>query len=450
MCVSSRRRDYAKLFILPCAGAAGATALNGKVLVSRSLGALLSCFLLLTSALGETLRPLGREELTAQIRSGVKSLNALYLSRTLGIWLDRPGDDLRAHLEGRLNPPWWPSANAVEVLLDFMDATGTADYDQLIETLYALQKDHPGRRARLVAELKQRGQWADRDEEREQRRSREGAVPPRRKVGYYSDFQNEYLDDSGWWGITWLKMYDRTGAENYLATAKTIHGHMARNWNPEKGGGVLWSEDENKQVPNAITNNLFLLLSARLYRRTGEQSYLEWAERTLAWIRANALYDGVAVVDGPGHKGDYWSYNQGTFIGGLTSLYLATGRQEHLDEAAKVAESVLQRSGLVLRNGVLVEKLGTKGDASLFKGVFIRYLAQLHDLLRAQKRHSRIADEIERCIRNSVNSMLQHARAPEGVFTVEWHEGAKDRGTGFNAQVSALAALVALLSNEQL
>src|ERR1051325_3649267 len=65
---------------------------------------------------------LSAEALTARITSGIELLNQTYWSPALQIWLDRPGDDLRAHYEGRLNPPWWPSANALEVLLDFMNA----------------------------------------------------------------------------------------------------------------------------------------------------------------------------------------------------------------------------------------------------------------------------------------------------------------------------------------
>lgn len=405
------------------------------------VAAVTACWLFAGSLHGETPAPPAAKEVSAIIRDGIARLDARYWSPTLGIWLDRPGDDLRAHHEGRCNPPWWPSANAVEVLLDFMAASGTSDYAAKIGRLYELQKDHRARRALVVAELKRRGQWSEADEQAWQREAQRAGAPP--KDGYYTDFQNEYLDDSGWWAITWLKMYDRTRAPEYLATARTIHTHMARNWWPEKGGGVLWCEDADKQRPNAITNSLFLILSARLYQRTSEAAYLTWAEKTLEWFRAAELYDGTAVVDAPRHRGDYWSYNQGTFIGALTALYQATGRQDYLDEAVQVADGVLHRAGLASPDGVIVEKLGTNGDSALFKGVFVRYLAQLRDVLREKKLHPGAAQEIDRCIRSSVGSLLRHGIGPDGLFSAEWHEGAKDRRTNFQTQVSALAALVA-------
>ena len=79
--------------------------------------------------------PLDRPAIERRIDDGIRVLNRLYWSPTLAIWLDRTGDDLRAHYEGRLNPPWWSSANAVEVLIDFMNATGSHTYDSAVADL---------------------------------------------------------------------------------------------------------------------------------------------------------------------------------------------------------------------------------------------------------------------------------------------------------------------------
>jgi predicted alpha-1,6-mannanase (GH76 family) len=392
---------------------------------------------------------LSREALTARITEGIRVLNKTYWSPTLNIWLDRPGDDLRAHYERRLNPPWWPSANAVEMLIDFMNATGSSEYDATIEALYDLQKDLGTRTERVVAELKRRGQWSEADESAWQRRQERKRVPKKGTAAteYYSDFQNEYLDDSGWWGITWLKMYERTKQRKYLTTAQTIHAHMAKNWNPEKGGGVMWSEDADKQRPNAITNTLFLVLSARLYQDTQENAFLEWAERTIAWLDEKNLYDGTAVVDAPGHMGDYWSYNQGTYIGGLTAMFEATGESRYLQHAVDATETVLRRSGLVTADGVLIEKLGIKGDASLFKGVLARYLAHLRDVLESRDLGPAMVTEIDRVLRASAASLLRH-KGVDGLYTADWLETV-DGTTGFNTQTSALAGLVAVLRSQR-
>ena len=378
---------------------------------------------------------------TSRITAGIDVLNRLYWSPTLNIWIERPGD-LRAHYEGRMNPPWWSSANAVETLLDFMKVSGTADYESAITALYELHKVPGGTATRVVAELKRLGQWSAADEEKWQRRQ----IAPGTGNEYYTEFRNEYLDDSGWWGIAWLKMFDRTSDGKFLTTARAIHAHMAKNWRPDKGGGVMWAEEPDKLTPNAITNSLFLVLSARLYQRTHDAAYLKWAEQEHAWFHASALFDGKGVVDVPGHHGDYWTYNQGAFIGGLTALYQATDRADYIEEAVQVADGVLHRSGVVRPDGVIVEKLGTNGwDPGLFKGVFARYLGQLRDVLNDRKLHADTAQEIDRSLRSSVASMIAHSLGADGQYACEWHEGAKDQRRNFNTQTSALAALVSAL-----
>ena len=419
---------------------------------------LLTCSLLLplTDFAEEALPEIpAREAVVARIVAGVATLNQTYWSPTLGIWLDRAGDDVRAHYEGRRNPPWWSSANAVEVLLDFMQATGRKDADAALETLYELNKDPRKKAPRIIAELKRRKQWSEADEQAVKQRQEKAAAEakahpfakPDEAAAAYTDFRNEYLDDSGWWGIAWLKMYDRTRGAKYLATARAIHAHMAAGWRPEKEGGIVWCQDADKQKANAITNSLFVILSARLYERTREPAYLQWAQRTLDWQHAQALYDGTGVIDTPGHKGDYWTYNQGAYIGGLTALFQATGEARYLDEAATVAGTVLSTAGLTTPDGVLVEKLGVKGwDPGLFKGVGVRYLGQLRAVLNARHLHPETVQQIDRCLRASAASLIRLGPGADGQYPIEWHDGAKDTATrNFNTQTAALALFVALL-----
>ncbi|RZJ53006.1 MAG: hypothetical protein EOO44_09935, partial [Flavobacterium sp.] len=131
-----------------------------------------------------------------------------------------------------------------------------------------------------------------------------------------------------------------------------------------------------------------------------------------------------------------WSYNQGTFIGGLTSLYQATGKQEYLEEAVKVTQTVLKQSGLVSTEGIAIEKLGTGGDATLFKGIFIRYLAQLRDVLNVRKQHQEVASQIDACIRKSVTSLLQRSEKSDELFGCHWHPCMDPETRDFNTQVA--------------
>jgi predicted alpha-1,6-mannanase (GH76 family) len=94
---------------------------------------------------------------------------------------------------------------------------------------------------------------------------------------------------------------------------------------------------------------------------------------------------------------------------------------------------------------VIVEKLGTTGDASLFKGVYARYLAHLRDVLTATKQEPAIAQKIDHHIRVSADSLLQHFPKPEEPFGADWSGDVQDPSRNFNTQTSALTALVAIL-----
>jgi hypothetical protein len=74
-----------------------------------------------------------------RIREGFDLLDRLYWSPPLHIWLDRAGDDLKAYYEGRLNPPWWSCANAVETILDY--AARSSDATRL-PALAAMWEQH--------------------------------------------------------------------------------------------------------------------------------------------------------------------------------------------------------------------------------------------------------------------------------------------------------------------
>jgi predicted alpha-1,6-mannanase (GH76 family) len=379
----------------------------------------------------------GSPDLRKAFVDGMATLNEQFWVPEIANWLDRPGKDLRGHFEGRINPPWWSCANAVEVMVDFMNATRTRAYDVQLRELHAGNVLRGSRLPRVAESLKKQDKWSGEDKAKLERTLK--ALDPGRLHG--SEFRNEYLDDSAWWGIAWLKFHERTKDLRYLRTAIAIHRHMAANW--QKNGGISWAEDADKRDPNAITNSLFVVLSARLHRVTKQQEHLDWAERTLAWEKEAKLYDGTAIVDRPGHVGDYWTYNQGAYLGGLEALHAATGRSAYLDEAARVATTILEKSGIVRADGVLFEKLGTDGwDVGLFKGICARYFGILANSLRRQRTHPEVVERLEWTLSATASAILKSPR-DQDLYPLEWQPEPRAAISNYNTQLSALIALAA-------
>lgn len=381
----------------------------------------------------------------SRLEAGIALLNKLYWCPELNIWMDRGGDQLRAFYEGSRNPPWWSCANAVEMLADVMSATGGNSHDSALAALHATHHENADHMPAVIEGLKKRGQWSERDAARQTAKPR---VRRSTRDGHYKEFCNEYLDDSGWWGLAWLKMHLRTKAPEYLVTARAIHRHMAEHRLPDPDGGVIWNLEHQPPVANAVSNLLFLNLSARLHQATGEKSYLDSARQAEDWVRKQKLYDGTGIVDGPGHKDDHWTYNQGLWASGLAAMFEITGNPALLDECASFLTGLLDRGNVLTADGgVIREKLSTKGwDTALFKGVFASRLGEVVRLLEKRQSHSELATRLRTALRTSAVSMLQNSTGPDGQFAMQWEAGAKDQEYNYNTHLAGLMLLSTQLS----
>jgi predicted alpha-1,6-mannanase (GH76 family) len=196
------------------------------------------------------------------------------------------------------------------------------------------------------------------------------------------NFENDYLDDTGWWALAWVQAYDITGDAAYLRMAETDANYIHGYWDSTCGGGIWWSTA--KTYKNAIENELFLELTAELHNRLpGDATYLGWADTEWDWFSGSGLINGSRKVDDgltsgcQISSGINWTYNQGVILAGLSALYQATGNTALLTTAESIANAA--RSALT-ENGILVEpcepsNCGTDGPA--FKGIFVRDLRAL-------------------------------------------------------------------------
>jgi predicted alpha-1,6-mannanase (GH76 family) len=198
----------------------------------------------------------------------------------------------------------------------------------------------------------------------------------------YRGRRSRFFDDTGWYLNAWLRAFDATGDPKYLTEARALFAAMVLGWDERCGGGVWWRYD--RTYKNAITNELFLLGAARLYRRTGFAPYRDWAVRTWAW------FDGTGLVNDDGLVNDgidgscrsngqtAWTYNQGVILGGLVELWRITGDAGQLATAYRIADATIARLSVdgVLREST--EPTPPNADSHLFKGILVRYLARLY------------------------------------------------------------------------
>ena len=293
---------------------------------------------------------------------------------------------------------WWNAANAITVVANYTAATGNTEYLSVLSATFANAPSSQG----------------------------------------HANFINQYYDDTGWWALAWIAAYDATGNTTYLSMAETIFASMAAGWDNVCGGGLYWTTA--KQGKNAIPNELFLDVAAKLANRTTgatSASYLAWAQKEWTWFHHSGMINSANLVnDGltstcVNNNGNTWTYNQGVILGGLVELYKAAPDPTLLAAAQAIANAAT--TTLVNSNGILVELRVSGGDAPQFKGIFLRNLIALDQVAPNA--------QYKAFIETNAQSIWTNDQGPASEFGAVW-QGPFDSGDA-TRQTSALDALLA-------
>ncbi|GAB2607052.1 glycosyl hydrolase [Paractinoplanes abujensis] len=240
---------------------------------------------------------------------------------------------------------WWTGANALTALVDTIKRSGMRSYQYAIAATYDKNVN-----------------------------ARQG------------QFRNEFLDDTGWWGLAWVNAYDVTGDSRYLNTARADADWMHSYWDTRCGGGIYWKTD--RAGKNAIQNSLYIQLNAALSQRiAGDTVYRQRAQAGWTWFKStgmlnaeNLVNDGINMSTCRNNGDVTWTYNQGVLINALVQLHKLTGDADALATARRIG-TALTTSGYLSPGGILREPNEPdtcSGDGVSFKGAAVRGLGALN------------------------------------------------------------------------
>jgi predicted alpha-1,6-mannanase (GH76 family) len=263
------------------------------------------------------------------------------------------------------------------------------------------------------------------------------------------DFRADSTDDTGWWALALTSLYQVTGNSTYLDLAKEDEAYMYSYWNTTTcGGGLIWHIPE-LAYHNAISNELYLELTATLHNLIpGDTNYLSRALEEWDWFKSSGMINSEGLInDGltedtscVNNGQPVWSYNQGVILAGLVQLSTATGDTSYLDTARSIADAAVNDAALS-PDGILTEDACATPDecepnGTAFKGIFIRGLAKLDAVL---------ADHPYRAyILTNAQSAYDNARNSTDFYGFAWQGPFDDSGT-IGRQESAVDLLLSTL-----
>lgn len=192
------------------------------------------------------------------------------------------------------------------------------------------------------------------------------------------DLWNSYYDDMEWMAIACIRAYENypNGNDKWLEEAKQLFDWIWGGWNYDNGseGGIRWNSGSGTGK-NSCSNAPAIISAARLYTITGDEEYLTKAKMIHDWMLTHSRFDDGFIKDSPGNDNRGWtfSYNQGTWVGGLLELYKITKDEKYRETAVDLMDKSLDGRWFS-PDGIMREQ--GDGDGGLFKGIYIRYITE--------------------------------------------------------------------------
>jgi mannan endo-1,6-alpha-mannosidase len=249
---------------------------------------------------------------------------------------------------------------------------------------------------------------------------------------------------------------------SWLAIAVNVFNDWVGRWNTATcGGGLKWQIFEGHlgfDYKNAIANGAFFQLAARLTRHTGNETYLEWAERSWNWTTEIGLIDGnYNVYDGTDDTINctevnhiQWSYNVGMFLYGSAILYnytnasdIWTSRTTGLLDAVATFVSPYSNATNIMYEAYCEEALTCNPDQQSFKAYLARWMAT------SGKVAPYTTAAVSELLRVSAGGASLSCSG--GIDNVtcgsKWYTGGWDGTYGVGQQLTALEVIQGLLFN---
>jgi len=182
-------------------------------------------------------------------------------------------------------------------------------------------------------------------------------------------------------------------------------------------GGNWWDKTHTQKA--TASNGGPIILAARLFKETGDHTYLTYANKVFDFWwhnmveRSGHVCDHISTV---GTKQCSWkfTYNEGLMIGAATELFEVTKNLTYLAKAQDIMKFMLSNEVVSTSYGnILSDGKSCSSDCDEFKGIGFRYLAQF----QLASKSTMVVD----FLKSNVESIWNNdRRAADSSFGVLW------------------------------
>ena len=239
--------------------------------------------------------------------------------------------------------------------------------------------------------------------------------------------KNRYYDDKAWLALA----LDRVAHSDKVSRPKQLDD---LEFNILAGldsvTGVLpWRTDEN--FFNVPANGPAAIMLARTGRVDKAREVVDWIFENLM-TDDGLIQDGLRLlVDGPRATPTIYTYNQGTVLGAALEIALAledTPEEQvyYITHIRSLVQAISMH--VATPGGVIDNPVDGDGDGGLFKGILVRYLAEVAVRLPEDSPASVSAKRAaERLVMASAEAMWNHRLEVDGlpIFPARWTRDAK-------------------------
>lgn len=253
-------------------------------------------------------------------------------------------------------------------------------------------------------------------------------------------------------------------ASRWLALAEAVFNDQVRRWNTATcNGGLKWQifpSNTGYDYKNTAANGGLFQLSARLARYTGNQTYIDWADKSWDWMTAIGLVDShYNVFDGTQDSNNCsqinevsFSYTHGMLLYGSSVMANYTnGSTIWIDRATGLLSATVRfftpysNASFVMFEPACETQGTCDVDQHSFKGLLARWMAASSQL---------VPD-----LTNAITILLEHCAlaaaaacsggASNSTCGQKWYVGGFDGSVGVGQQISAMEVIQGLLANQR-